>query len=97
MNTTQVPDGEPCDVAVTLRDLCFEMLELHGRGGSTDAEMVKRWHQWLYRAASAHNGLAMSCEDIVEGGATPEHLDAMKRALTRAMGQAEFWARADRW
>jgi hypothetical protein len=88
---------EPWDVPVTLRDLCVEMLDLQRQGASADAETVKRWHHWLYRVSRAHNALAISCEDIVEQGPTPERLEAMKHALTRAMGQTEYWARADRW
>lgn len=88
--------AEPWDVPVALRDVCLEMLQIHRSGASADAETVKRWHQWLSKAARAHNGLAACCEDIVEGGPTPEHLEAMKQALTRAMGQTEYWTRADR-
>ena len=95
--SSSIHDVEPWDVPVTLRDVCIEMLRIHEVEGNADAATVKRWHQWLYKASRAHNALAMACEDIVERGATPEHLDAMKRTLTTAMGQTEYWARADRW
>lgn len=95
--STEHDEMEPWDVPAALRDLCVEMLRLHKAGASADAATVKRWHQWLYKAARAHNALAASCEDIVEGGPTPGHVEALKRALTRAMGQNEYWARADRW
>jgi len=94
---TESPKVEPWDVPVALRDLCLEMLAIHSKGGSADAATVKRWHQWLFKASRAHNALAISCEDIVEGGATTEHVEAMKQALTCAMGQSVYWARADRW
>lgn len=42
-------------------------------------------------------GLIIACEDIVEEGSTPEHLEAMKRALTYTQGQKEYWPRAHRW
>lgn len=95
--TSSIHDVDPWDVPVALRDVCIEMLRIHEVGGSADAATVKRWHQWLYKASRAHNALAMACEDIVEDGATEEHLEALKQALTRAMGQSEYWTRADRW
>lgn len=95
--TLKLPDVEPWDVPLALRDLCLEMLRVHEVGASADAATVKRWHSWLFKASRAHIALAVSCEDIVEKGATPEHLETMKQALTTAMGQTEYWARADRW
>lgn len=95
--SVSVPDVEPWDVPVALRDLCLEMLQIHSAGGSADAATVKRWHTWLYKAGQAYDALAISCEHIAAKGATPEHLDAMKQALTTAMGQSTYWARADRW
>jgi hypothetical protein len=91
------PEIEPWDVSLTLRDLCMEMLLVHEVGASADAATVKRWHKSLTKAARAHSALARSCEDIVEKSANTEHVEAMKRALTTAMGQARYWPRADRW
>lgn len=95
--TLKLPDVEPWDVRLALLDLCLEMLRVHEVDASADAATVKRWHALLFKAARAHSALAISCEDIVKQGATPQHLEAMKQALTIAMGQTEYWARGDRW
>lgn len=91
------PEAEPWDVSLALRDVCVEMLRIHQVNGVADSATVRQWHQQLWRAAAAHNALARRCEVVVEQGATPEHLNAMKQALTRAMGQDAYWARRDRW
>lgn len=75
----------------------MEMLEYHGQGRAVDALTVRRWHEWIHKAALAHSALAVACESLVEEGATPEHVAAVKQALTRAMGQDTYWARRDRW
>ncbi|NIJ87521.1 hypothetical protein FHR49_000269 [Xanthomonas campestris] len=50
-----------------------------------------------YSASRAHVAQAVSCEDIVENGLTPEYLAVMKQALTARMGQREVRAAADWW
>ena len=86
-----------CDVSIALRDLCIDMLRRHRAGESADAATILGWHESLVKAGLAHNALATNCEDIVEGGASPENLAAMQQALAHAMGQDVYWARADRW
>lgn len=94
MNTIVV---EPWDVSAAMCDVMLEMLRIHEHDGTADAATIKRWHTWLQKAAMAHMALATSCEDVVESSATPENLQAMEHALATAMGQARYWARADRW
>ena len=91
------PEVVHWDVPVALRDVCIEMLEHHRNGRAADPETVRRWHEWIHKAHRAHNALARTCEDLVEDGVTDERLAAMKTALTHAMGQEQYWARADRW
>lgn len=94
---TKKEESVSWDVTLALRDLSLEMLEFHSNKIPAPPETVRRWHDWVHRAQRAHNALAWACEDLVELGATPERLEAMKVALTHAMGQKEYWARADRW
>lgn len=91
------PEPVRWDVSLALRDLSLEMLDHHRSGKLADPETIRRWHQWIHEAHRAHNALAHACEDLVEEGSTPERLAAMKLALTHAMGQDTYWARADRW
>ena len=44
----------------------------------------------LHIAQRAHNALAHACENLVEEGAMPERLEAMKVAHTHAMGRAAY-------
>ena len=95
--SSNLPEPVCWDVTVALQQVCIEMLGYHREGRAADPETVRGWHQWLYKAHRAYNALAFTCEDIVEEGATPERVDAMKQALAHAMGQESYWARKDRW
>ena len=85
------------DVSVALRDVSLEMLRHVSTGTTPESDELKRWLDWLGKAARAHNALAVACEDLVELGVSDERIESMKRALTSAQGQANYWARADRW
>lgn len=85
------------DVSMALGDISAEMLERYEAGTPVEPDTIARWRQSISKARRAHIALAESCEEIVESGATHERVEAMKQALTRAMGLANYWARADRW
>ena len=85
------------DASTALRDVAIEMLSHHSGGRSADPEMIRHWHEWIHNAHRVHNALADACEDIVEEGVSAERLEAMKVALTHAMGQITYWRREDRW
>lgn len=43
-------------------------------------------------AHPSHAPLAVSCQEIIENDATPDHPEAIKQALTTAMVQRQYWA-----
>lgn len=87
----------PWDLATTLRDLSFDMAK-HVRAQSQPTlDEIKLWHDWVFNAAPVYWALESACEDLIEEGVSDARVDALKQALTHAMGQAKYWPRKDRW
>lgn len=78
------------DVTIALRDVAGEMAQHTMSSSTPDQEQLRRWLLWLGNAAKAYRQLELACEDIVELGASDEHLQAMTQALATAQGQATY-------
>lgn len=85
------------NVSSVLNSLSFKMLEHHRNGQAVSPETVRNWHQSLHRAHRAYNALMHACQELVEEGSSPSRLDAMKVALTHAMGETDYGPGTDRW
>lgn len=90
-------EGPYWDVTLAIRDLSFDIARHTSEGTIPDKDELTRWLQWLNQTARAYHALENACEDLVELGASEARLEAMKRALTHAQGQEEYWPRKDRW
>jgi len=74
------------DVTIALRDIASEMAQHTMSSSVPDQEQLKRWLLWLGNAAKAYRQLELACEDIVELGASDEHLAARLVDLNRISG-----------
>jgi hypothetical protein len=85
------------DVQLALADVTREIGERLDAKTPPSPEDLTRWLEWIGNANAACGQLHDACEDLVELGATPEHLKTMEQALARAQGQERYWWRKDRW
>lgn len=85
------------NVSSVLHSLSLEMLEHHRNGQAASPETVRNWHQSLHKAHRAYNALMHACQELAEEGSSPGRMNAMKTALTHALGQTEYGPGTDGW
>lgn len=71
------------DVQLALADVTREIGERLDAKTPPSPEDLTRWLEWIGNANAACGQLHDACEDLVELGATPEHLKTMEQALAR--------------
>lgn len=90
-------NDHPWDVATALRDLSADLAKHADAATTPSNNEIRDWLELVNMAAPAYWALETACEDLVEEGLSEARVQALKRALTFAQGQSEYWPRKHRW
>ncbi|MEO8000670.1 MAG: hypothetical protein ABI644_02255 [Arenimonas sp.] len=86
----------PSTIQLAIQDVSGDLLNHLRDGTHPDEDQIGIWMDRLAWASAITDGLIIACEEIVEEGPSPEHLETMKRMLAYTQGQQEYRPRVCR-